>query len=653
MIPERQNHAADRRGEAEPRRVKFRPRTVFVATLSVLGLFGCDQTKTTQGGSADETSTIAFYRPDGKPAAGARVMIYGTADTGASPRDQVITNANGSVELPALGKGFYNLVVRQDGKAIFQDSLFSNGERMLASSDTLRATGVLAGRVRVQSQHSPRIAWIHLLGAGKYLNVDDSGFFRMEGIPQGKFTMAALTREGGYTPTFKEVRAVSDSVVDVGDIELVYTGLPVIKNLEARFDTLTGIVNLRWDSIGLRQTWHYNIYRDDILLGRTTGSRWIDTVSDEYPGSVPSQGVHTYHVRLANADSVGSKWESITMRIISAYLYQEVKIDWEKKAELPWKSAAFQLDTLDGKLVAWRSAEYQSQVTLPGETVQRTSLYTGAIEMWTSTDTGRTWTKIADSLPIGTFPVRYLGKWWGIRKIPGAAVPFFPDTTDGYSIVRADVGHFYENAVVVSSLDGLAWDSVATLPVSNPDGTVLVDQFRMETDADGIWAIGSTTFKFWWSDIEAWRFDGTDWKDHSNDSYLGRPGIYIGMPWARSSWDKGWWSLLSYTHWEVNGKQVSAGMYSGSVWNGARVVALTEDLNLVFAENESISADDSVSVVHTLSYPGGGRHYERLLGGRVVSVSDSGVHVGRILSGTEGGDPRGTWVKRTEIPAVF
>ncbi|MEN9307947.1 MAG: hypothetical protein RL173_1879 [Fibrobacterota bacterium] len=653
MIPERQNHAADRRGEAEPRRVKFRPRTVFVATLSVLGLFGCDQTKTTQGGSADETSTIAFYRPDGKPAAGARVMIYGTADTGASPRDQVITNANGSVELPALGKGFYNLVVRQDGKAIFQDSLFSNGERMLASSDTLRATGVLAGRVRVQSQHSPRIAWIHLLGAGKYLNVDDSGFFRMEGIPQGKFTMAALTREGGYTPTFKEVRAVSDSVVDVGDIELVYTGLPVIKNLEARFDTLTGIVYLRWDSTALRQTWHYNVYRDDILLGQTTGPRWNDTVSDEYPGNVPSQGLHTYRVALANADSVGSKWESITMRIISAYLYQEVKIDWEKRSELPWPSGLFRIDTAGGDLVGWRSAEFGTELGVGIDGSARINVHTGWIEMWVSTDSGRNWIRKIDSLELGALPVRYRGKWWSVRRgerrigsMDSAAIEA------KYSTPVA-----YPSVVVMESSDGIAWDSVESLSFES-----VQTAWRFELDESRLILVGGcansncggTPFSQYQYDMSLWSLQAAGWR---NESMSDGPLIGYGALFMKRVWNERWWEITRFGD-ELDGRALPPAF---TLWSMVEMpinnilfpMRIEGGKILFFRMTDAISLDSSGSYTHALAWPGKGPHYETKFKSRILSISDSGVYLGRILSGTQGGDPRGTWVKQTEIPTVF
>ncbi len=204
-----------------------KPVSLFASLCLCAGLWSCDETKVTQGGSSDETSTIAFYQPNGKPAVGARVSIYGSSDTGVAPRKQVVTDAQGHANLPIPGKGFFNLMVRdQNGHAVFQDSLYSDGSSLPAASDTLHATGVLAGRLKVQSQQSPRIAWVQLMGAGVYANVDDSGRFRLEGIPPGKYTLGAYTRYLEYTPTFAKVRTFSDSTVDVGTIELIFTGLP-------------------------------------------------------------------------------------------------------------------------------------------------------------------------------------------------------------------------------------------------------------------------------------------------------------------------------------------------------------------------------------------------------------------------------------------
>lgn len=619
---------------------------------SLTGMFGCDRT-VDHGGSGDETSTVAFYRPDGKPAARATVSLYGSADTGVEPRKQVVTDENGQAAIPTPAKGFYNLVVRgREGLAVFQDSLFSDGANLPVYSDTLHATGVLIGRVRVQPQHSPRIAWVHLLGAGKYLNVDDSGFFRMEGVPQGTFTMAVLTREDGYTPTFKDVRAVSDSLVDLGTIELVFTGLPVIENLEARFDTLTGLVHLRWDSVALRQNWRYSIYRDGILLGQTIGPRWIDTVSDEYPGNVPGQGVHAYKVATASAESVGPAWESITMRIISAYLYQEVKIDWEKRSELPWPSGSFRIDTADGNLVGWRSAEFGTEFANVGYGRATKNLHQGWIEMWVSPDSGRTWTRKTDSLALGAFPVRYRGRWWSVRRGESRI-----GSLDASAIeARYSTAVAYASVVVVASTDGSTWDSVQSLTFDS-----IETAWRFELDESRLMlvggcansACGSTPYSQYQYDMSLWSLQADGWRNESLDD---GPRIGYGALFIKRVWNERWWNITRFGN-VLDGHVLPAGFTS---WSEVEMptnnilfpMQIGGGKNLFFRMSDAISMDSSGSNIHALAWPGKGRHFELKYDSGILSVSDSGVYLGRILSGIDGGDPRGTWVKQRAIPAV-
>ena len=604
----------------------------------------------------DETSTLAFHRKDGSPAAGARVQLYGSEDTGVEPRVQMIADAQGGVEVPVPGRGFYNLVVRgRDGDALFQDSLYSNGTVFSIASDTLMRTGVLTGRIRVQPQHSPRIAWIHALGAGIWSNVDDSGRFRLDGLPAGKYTVAAYTLVEGYTPTFASVRTISDSTVDGGDIQMVFTGLPVVRNLEARFDTLAGLVYLRWDSISLRETWRYRIYRDDTLLGETAGPRWIDDVTGKYPGNTPSQGRSTYQVLVANADTTGPKWESITLQIVSAFLYQEVKLDWRRQGSLPWSGGIFQLDTANGSLVAWRSGEYGAELTLPGEGAPRKILSSGAIEKWTSADTGITWIKAAESMPISAFPVRFQGKWWSVRTPQASLVPTYSDSIAASNSLRpADLSRFDSDPIVMSSLDGIRWDSVTTWHEADP-----LNGFRMETDADGIWVVGSRRYTAMYAgygvnDFSFRQFAGSTWSVRTAGQQ-GMPvmpvqGEYVS-PWYTSRWDGGWWSLIG--DGRLNGKKIRCSMSNDDFFDDARVVRMGPGKIALFGGGGTCSTDDSVSSVHAMAWPGGGSHFERMFGGKVVSVSDSGVYLGRILSGVSDGDPLGAWVKKTEVPVRY
>ncbi|HNY32589.1 MAG TPA: hypothetical protein PKO15_17020 [Fibrobacteria bacterium] len=664
-----------------------------VALVSLLATFmGCQSRvlegdgEAMEGGSMDETSTLAFHRRDGSPAVGARVQLFGSADTGVEPRVQVITNTQGGVDLPAPEKGFYNLVVRgRDGDALFQDSLYSNGSILSVAPDTLRHTGTLTGRIRVQPQHSPRIAWIHVLGAGIWSNVDDSGRFVLEGVPAGKYTVAAYTLVDGYTPTFAKVQTISDSTVDAGDIQLVFTGLPVVRNLEARFDTLAGLVHLRWDSIPLRESWRYNVYRNDTLIGETTGSLWADDISRQYAASIPAEGRHTYRVVVANADTLGPKWESIAMRVVSAYLYQEIKIDWERMGDLPWTPGLFKVDSVGGDLVVWRSAEF-------GEIRKEwdvRNVHPGWIEMWISRDGGTSWAKQADSLPLGALPERHDGKWWSIRRATG------PLILDERTIWTRNVGLKYDTVQVVSSEDGLRWHEVEKLAVPKE---MVFGTFRFQVWQNDLYLIGSgpfvgmTTDSQWWvseyfTDLSRWRFRKDATFEAQELTLTNGSGYHLSPAWIKWSASaelkevcSGGRSLTIFYNPALFGYEFRTGAfasprtkdYAAELKRDQDGWTLQSDLKalsidgrgwVVFGRRNSISLDTTLSILHTVSWPGAydgawsetrpyGMHEEILFRGRILSWTEAGIFRGTIRPPVEDG-ARGSWVKKTEIPVKF
>lgn len=643
-----------------------------ISVLFVAGLLGgCDRTTASSGGSGDETSTVAFYRPDGKPAVNARVRLYGSGDTGVYPRKEVVTDANGHANIPAPEKGFYNLVVRDtSGKALFQDSLFSDGEAIHATSDTVRPTGVVTGRLKVQPQHSPRIAWVQVLGAGIWVNVDDSGRFRIDRVPAGRFTLAALTRNTDYTPTFATARVKADSTTDVGTIELVYTGLPVVKNLQARFDTLAGLVYLQWDSIALRTSWRYKVYRDEILLGQTIGSRWIDTVSDELPANVVAQGKHTYRVVLADAQRDGPQWESITMQVISPFLYQEIKFDWRKMSSLPWSKGLYRIDTAGSDLVCWKSLEYGSRVPSSNASGLASDMSTGLIQMWASSDSGKTWVKRVDSLPLGALPVRYGSKWWSVRA-DGRSSTTNPSDSFWLSTVAQwmpDVkwiaGMRFEAGTVMSSVDGRAWDSVSRVVP-----TVPLTSWRFDLSPRGLHLIGGCSVaacqadqsnrsaysdRFWWT----WTGDSFATSDRfSTGTYL---TTNFDVSYGKTYWSDGVKLDVGsgQSTQKLNGTYLSASVVhsKGNDWSTYGLMThfgfKQGPSTLLFGVGWALSMDSAMTVFHDVSWPGYGAHYEIRYAGGILSASDSGVYLGRILPDS-GLDPRGTWVKQTLVPSVY
>jgi len=165
---------------------------ILLAATTTLLLWGCDQSTASanSGGTNDETST--FYLQSGRVAARAAVTIFAAGRADSLPATKTYTDGNGHLDFPSVPKGYYSLVVRDtSGQAAFLDSIFSSGAGAVVPSDTLRPTGSVKGRVKVQPQDDPRIAWVALLGAGIFVNVDDSGRFAIHGIPEGKYSLMA------------------------------------------------------------------------------------------------------------------------------------------------------------------------------------------------------------------------------------------------------------------------------------------------------------------------------------------------------------------------------------------------------------------------------------------------------------------------------
>lgn len=334
------------------------------------------------------------------------------------------------------------------------------------------------------------------------------------------------------------------------------------------------------------------------------------------------------------------------------------EVEWTRKSALPWQNGKFVVATDSSEIVVWRTAEYESEVMFPGEPRARLNVHNGLVEMWVSADSGTVWRTKADSLNLGALPVRFQGRWWSIRRAEGPVVAF-----QGTPFHRA--GLIYDSLIVVSSLDGLDWDSVATLRPK----TGLTEPY-LEAAGTRLRVVGATYGPYGWGDSDGWPLGQDLAAGFANDWIASSQGgevpfrhegmwmtvearFWIGSSWMHSSLDQ------MTTAWAFNGRSLPV-QSTGAILDPDQVphpLRVFPGKFLLFLNQQfgvaSLSVDEGFSVIHALSWPGSGFHRELLWGGRILSISDAGVYLGRILSGLEGGDPRGTWVKKTETPRVF
>jgi hypothetical protein len=341
---------------------------ILLPAATLLAMGACD--KHVAGTTDEHETTVAarLYLPDGSPAAGARVRIYAVDDTVKTAREQVYASADGSVVLPVLPAGEYNLVVTDDaGKGVVIDSLLSKGAGAPSMrSDTLRAMGRLKGCLQVEPQHSPSIAWAQILGLGLATNLDSAGCFLLE-VPAGRVTLAALTREDKYTPTFRSVRTIPDSTVDVGVVRLVYTGIPVIEGLSVRYDSLAGIATVRWNRSAAPGLRGYRLVRmggyvsidiDD--LGDTV---FVDTLFR--PNRFDTAGVSREYTVVAvdSARVGGTPWRRVSLAARSPWTIPRGNLRDTVIGRLP-EGGCNELDTLAGGLVCFQNIQEESPVRL-------------------------------------------------------------------------------------------------------------------------------------------------------------------------------------------------------------------------------------------------------------------------------------------------
>jgi hypothetical protein len=432
-------------------------------TISVLlaaWLAGCDKASDPVVGTSSETATgVRLYLPNGAPASGARVQVYAVADTGNVPVAQVFTDAQGLLSFEAPAKGQYNLVIRHpDGTSLLEDSLVSDGRLMPAWSDTLRPDGGVKGRVKVQPKDSPRIAWVHLLGSGIYANVDDSGGFDLTGVAPGRYTVAFLTRDTAYTPTFRSARVWPDSSLDLGTVDLVYTGLPLVTGLVASYDTAEGVLTLKWDRSRDPRVSAYAVYEgrvDAPYLAeavRTTNDTSL-TVRCFAVGSNDTAILHkTFRVGTIDHEGRnGSAWEMLKLDLPGPFRMGTLKVDWVRAGNAP--------NFRTGKVDHWMRLDTLSGGLLMIEPLRDSVLgLTGAYAVNRSAD-GNAWSLWMDTLQSLSIPKVWGGKLW--RIVPHVRDSLLTRTVNASWYGMDSTGPRYDSLFLMAADAGGAWTRIA------------------------------------------------------------------------------------------------------------------------------------------------------------------------------------------------
>ncbi len=176
------------------------------------------------------TGRILF--PDGKPAAGARILCS-TVELSIIPlagfRDSVLTDKTGTFVIDTLPVGIYAIFSSSSGLAAMTDSIVIGPGvgRWLLPPDTLKEPGSITGTVVLAVGHDPRTVSIAASGIPYYTVCNDmTGAFNFKDLPEGYHDLRFVSTLDRYAALDLQVYVVAGAVIDVGRVALPFAASP-------------------------------------------------------------------------------------------------------------------------------------------------------------------------------------------------------------------------------------------------------------------------------------------------------------------------------------------------------------------------------------------------------------------------------------------
>jgi hypothetical protein len=293
--------------------------SVFLVLAVVLFLLDC--TKNIAGSEVTNEKCLAtIYLPNGKPAKNATVLIVpanyvpvsGLAKNSSTMLSDLRTSTDdqGHFSVNGLADGCYNVWAELDSLVMLHDSIYIATSLLQSTNDTLNLPASLSGVVKIQPNHNLATVIVQALGTNIYANVNSKGQFTLPKLAKGDYQLKFSTSINEYVPKFFSIGirfSKPDTIKDT--VELTYTGIPVITNIQASYDSLSGRVRISWHPVAYFDLSAYLVYRaqgnDDlqpkgILIGVTTDTIYYDTIA----GRLDSGSYHLQYRVLARDNSL-------------------------------------------------------------------------------------------------------------------------------------------------------------------------------------------------------------------------------------------------------------------------------------------------------------------------------------------------------------
>jgi hypothetical protein len=283
-------------------------------------------------GTNDETISANLYMPDGKQAAvEADIAVYSVGDTSRTPKYLTSTDYNGNYSIAQLPDGLYNIFASKDSLVAYQDSIRIVNGHGFPKDDSLETQGLLTGYISIQPNDDPRNVIVNIAGTDIWSNVNANGQFTLNRIATGEYSLALVPSQPqmqGYVITFYSIDASGGIKDTINSPFLVtYTGIPVVTGLSGSYDSINGIVNLKWNKPDYLKIKEYVIYRAEIITGtnpqyKSCGVTNDTSYSDKiFMDSTVATKTFEYYVCIKNNSLVeGSMYEFLKINAINPTL---------------------------------------------------------------------------------------------------------------------------------------------------------------------------------------------------------------------------------------------------------------------------------------------------------------------------------------------
>ncbi|MGA2508274.1 MAG: hypothetical protein ABSF80_12445 [Chitinispirillaceae bacterium] len=304
---------------------------IGIAAAGFLEIFRCSSPLAGNGSQTPNGQVSAMvYNPDGTPAAHAKVMFYpinynphtGGLDKTATATtvDSTTTNDSGNYTA-TLDTGTYNIIANGSGNMAYQDSIRAiGGSAVHPPTDTLKTPGTIRGIVQLQPGDDPETVFILFMGTYTFsMPIDTTGTFTTAAMAAGSYWVRILTSLPNYQvlDTNLTVIAGTQNVLPQ-PIKLKYTGIPIPTGLSATYDTVHGVVTVRWNKVTFQNLKGYIVYRNDTsttlpqqISGNSaiTDTFYNDTIFRDLLDT--SNFVYAYRVKVQDTNAnIGDKFSA-------------------------------------------------------------------------------------------------------------------------------------------------------------------------------------------------------------------------------------------------------------------------------------------------------------------------------------------------------